>query len=102
MRFDVHRGRDAQLVSEARFHALADAVRLLNGHGPRQAHMHRELDVLTVAMDVEVVDVPDPRVDQLAAMFQPRKVTRAQVQYNDIAGLAPYATRAGTSNTTNI
>jgi GTP-binding protein YchF len=34
-----------------------------------------------------VVDVPDPRVDHLAAMFQPRKTTRAQVQYNDIAGL---------------
>ena len=34
-----------------------------------------------------VVDVPDPRVDRLAEMFQPRKVTRAQVQYNDIAGL---------------
>jgi hypothetical protein len=34
-----------------------------------------------------MVDVPDPRVDVLARMFNPRKTTRAQVQYNDIAGL---------------
>jgi GTP-binding protein YchF len=34
-----------------------------------------------------MVDVPDPRVDVLANMFNPRKVTRAQVKYNDIAGL---------------
>jgi len=33
------------------------------------------------------VDVPDPRVDILARMFNPRKTTRAYVQYNDIAGL---------------
>jgi hypothetical protein len=34
-----------------------------------------------------MVDVPDPRVDVLSKMFTPRKTTRAQVQYNDIAGL---------------
>ncbi len=33
-----------------------------------------------------MVDVPDPRVDTLSKMFHPRKTTRAQVQYNDIAG----------------
>jgi len=42
-----------------------------------------------------VVDVPDPRVDRLAAMFRPRKVTRAQVQYNDIAGLDAGVNRSG-------
>lgn len=42
-----------------------------------------------------VVEVPDPRVDRLAAMFQPRKVTRARVQYNDIAGLVPGAGKSG-------
>jgi len=42
-----------------------------------------------------VVDVPDPRVDQLAAMFHPRKVVRAQVQYNDIAGLDAGVNRSG-------
>jgi hypothetical protein len=41
------------------------------------------------------VDVPDPRVDHLAAIFQPRKVTRAQVQYNDIAGLDSGVNRSG-------
>lgn len=46
-------------------------------------------------MQTAVVDVPDPRVDRLAAMFQPRKVTRAQVQYNDIAGLDSGVNRAG-------
>lgn len=35
-----------------------------------------------------VVNVPDPRVDTLTAMFKPRKTIYAQVIYNDIAGLA--------------
>ncbi|HOG46357.1 MAG TPA: redox-regulated ATPase YchF [Anaerolineae bacterium] len=35
------------------------------------------------------VDVPDPRVRVLSDLFHPRKTTYAQVQYNDIAGLAP-------------
>jgi len=35
-----------------------------------------------------MVDVPDPRVDILSKMFNPRKTIRAQVQYNDIGGLA--------------
>jgi GTP-binding protein YchF len=35
-----------------------------------------------------MVDVPDPRVDILSKMFKPRKTIRAQVQYNDIGGLA--------------
>lgn len=34
-----------------------------------------------------VVQVPDPRVDKLAALFQPRKTIYAQVVYADIAGL---------------
>ncbi len=34
-----------------------------------------------------MVDVPDPRVPVLARMFNPRKVTHAQVKYSDIAGL---------------
>jgi ribosome-binding ATPase len=42
-----------------------------------------------------VVDVPDPRVDRLAAIFRPRKTTRAQVQYNDIAGLDAGVNRSG-------
>lgn len=34
------------------------------------------------------VQVPDARVDVLSEMFKPRKTIHAQVQYNDIAGLA--------------
>ncbi len=34
-----------------------------------------------------VVDVPDPRVDRLSAMFRPRRTIYAKVTYADIAGL---------------
>lgn len=34
-----------------------------------------------------IVTVPDPRVDRLSTLFQPRKTTYARIQYNDIAGL---------------
>jgi len=34
-----------------------------------------------------VVDVPDPRLDDLSRMFKPRKTTYAKVTYADIAGL---------------
>lgn len=42
-----------------------------------------------------IVDVPDPRVKVLSDLFRPRKTTCAQVQYNDIAGLAPGVGRQG-------
>ena len=37
---------------------------------------------------VGVARVPDPRLDRLAGMFRPRKVTPAVVEYLDIQGLA--------------
>lgn len=40
-----------------------------------------------VEINLAVVKVPDPRVETLRAMFDPRKTTYAQVQFNDIAGL---------------
>src|SRR5512143_901103 len=43
------------------------------------------------------IDVPDPRVDRLSAMFQPRKTTYAQVTYVDIAGLAKGISQGGLS-----
>ncbi len=43
------------------------------------------------------VDVPDPRVDRLAAMFRPRKTTYAKVTYADIAGLAKGVSEGGLS-----
>ncbi len=35
-----------------------------------------------------IVDVPDPRVTQLAEMFHPRKTTYAQVRIDDISGVS--------------
>lgn len=40
-----------------------------------------------VEVHTAVVDVPDPRLEMLARIFHPKKVTHAQVTYNDIAGL---------------
>lgn len=44
-----------------------------------------------------VVNVPDPRVDCLVELFEPKKVTYAKVTYADIAGLEGRATRGGLS-----
>ena len=44
-----------------------------------------------------VVDVPDPRVDKLSAMFKPRKTIYAKVNYADIAGLESGAAKSGIS-----
>jgi GTP-binding protein YchF len=46
-----------------------------------------------------VVDVPDPRVGILSAMFKPRKTIYAKVTYADIAGLEGSTTRTGISGT---
>jgi hypothetical protein len=40
-----------------------------------------------VEVHTAVVDVPDPRVDTLSRMFNPRKTIYAKVTYADIAGL---------------
>lgn len=44
-----------------------------------------------------VVDVPDPRIDALAAIFHPKKVTYARVEYKDIGGLAKGMSAGGLS-----
>jgi ribosome-binding ATPase len=46
-----------------------------------------------------VVDVPDPRVDRLSAMFKPKKTIYAKVTYADIAGLDGSASKEGISGT---
>ncbi len=43
------------------------------------------------------MDVPDPRIDRLSAMFRPRKTTYAKVTYADIAGLAKGVSAGGLS-----
>jgi len=56
---------------------------LTRGQIETAAYSSGKLEVHTA-----MVDVPDVRVDTLSKMFKPKKTTRAQVQYNDIAGLA--------------
>jgi len=46
-----------------------------------------------------VVDVPDPRVDHLSAMFKPKKTIYAKVTYTDIAGLDGSAGKSGIPGT---
>lgn len=46
-----------------------------------------------------VVDVPDPRVDTLSGMFNPKKTIYAKVTYADIAGLDGSASKSGISGT---
>lgn len=41
----------------------------------------------TIEANKAVVPVPDPRIDQIAALAKPQKVTRATVDFVDIAGL---------------
>jgi ribosome-binding ATPase len=37
--------------------------------------------------NLSVVKVPDPRIDILSAMYEPKKTTNATIQYADVAGL---------------
>lgn len=56
---------------------------LTRGHADVANFASGKLQVHTAS-----VQVPDPRVDILTKMFNPRKTIYAQVVYNDIAGLA--------------
>ena len=47
----------------------------------------------TIDPNVGVVALPDPRLDRLAAMFRPKKVTPAMVEFVDIAGLVKGASK---------
>ncbi|HSR20064.1 MAG TPA: redox-regulated ATPase YchF [Anaerolineales bacterium] len=64
---------------------------LTRGHAPTTASAGR------IEVHTAVVDVPDGRVDRLAAIFQPRKTIYAKVTYADIAGLESGAARSGIS-----
>jgi ribosome-binding ATPase len=54
----------------------------------------------TVSINRTIVDVPDPRVDRLSQIFNPRKTTYAQVTYADIAGLDKGVGEGGLSGQT--
>ncbi|MDD4796494.1 MAG: redox-regulated ATPase YchF [Eubacteriales bacterium] len=47
----------------------------------------------TIEPNVGVVDVPDPRLDALAQIYNPKQVTPAVVEFVDIAGLVRGASR---------
>lgn len=68
------------------FNALTGANR------PTSVAVPGKLDV-----QIAVVNVPDPRLDALAPMFNPRKVVPAQVAYADIGGLAKGISSGGLS-----
>jgi ribosome-binding ATPase len=48
-----------------------------------------------IEVHTAVVNVPDPRVDTLSAMFNPKKTIYAKVTYADIAGLDGSAGKSG-------
>ena len=47
----------------------------------------------TIEPNVGIVDVPDERIDALAEMYNPKKVTRAYIEFVDIAGLVKGASK---------
>jgi GTP-binding protein YchF len=48
---------------------------------------HLEAHAAHAPVHIGVATVPDERLDRLAEVFRPRKVTHAQVEYVDVAGL---------------
>lgn len=63
---------------------------LTRGDAPTGQSMGGRFDVLTA-----VVEVRDPRVDVLSAMFNPKKTTYARITYTDVAGLQKGASAGG-------
>ena len=47
----------------------------------------------TIEPNVGIVDVPDERLDRLAEMYRPKKVTHAYIEFVDIAGLVKGASK---------
>jgi len=64
---------------------------LTRGNTPTTASAGR------MELHTAVVEVPDPRVDKLSAMFKPRKTIYAKVTYADIAGLEGGTAKSGIS-----
>jgi hypothetical protein len=64
---------------------------ITRGNAPTTASAGR------IEVHQSVVDVPDPRVDALSKMFNPRKTIYARVTYADIAGLETGSAKSGIS-----
>jgi len=64
---------------------------LTRGNTPTTASAGR------IEIHTAVVDVPDPRVTKLSAMFNPKKTVYAKVTYADVAGLESGSAKSGIS-----
>ena len=64
---------------------------ITRGNAPTTASAGR------IEVHQSVVDVPDPRVDLLSKMFNPRKTIYSKVTYADIAGLDSGSAKSGIS-----
>ncbi len=64
---------------------------LTRGNAPTTASAGR------IEVHQAVVDVPDPRVDKLSGMFNPKKTVYTKVTYADIAGLETGSAKSGIS-----
>lgn len=53
-------------------------------------------------LNIKMVPVPDPRLDELEIMFKPKKKTFAYVEFVDLAGLEPNGRGAGNQFLQNI
>ncbi len=51
-----------------------------------------------IAINTAVVDVPDERLDKLAALFSSKKIVRAQISFADVAGLGSGEASKGLSS----
>lgn len=60
-----------------------------------RAEVNTEISSGHMEVHTSVVDVPDPRVDQLIGIYKPKKVVRTKVTYADIAGLDGSAGKEG-------
>lgn len=60
---------------------------------PRRARRAANYPFCTIEPNVGMVNVPDPRLDKLAEMYNPEKYTPATVEFVDIAGLVKGASR---------
>jgi len=51
-------------------------------------HAHLDAKAAHQELHVGVARVPDPRLEPLAALYKPKKITHAAIEYVDVAGLA--------------
>src|SRR5437764_15308979 len=63
-----------QVGKTSLFKILTKAQVAERGHNPREAHLG-------------IAKVPDERLDKLSALYNPKKLIHASVQYSDVAAI---------------